>query len=58
MDFVKLDSSDEKLKEAYCEAVRNRVANGAYLTRMRQICLILFHSMVGMITVYSAVEQD
>lgn len=28
--FVKLDSSDEKSKEAYCEAVRNSVANGAF----------------------------
>ena len=28
--FVRLDSSDEKSKEAYCEAVRNSVANGAF----------------------------
>lgn len=28
--FVKLDSADEKSKEAYCEAVRNSVANGAF----------------------------
>lgn len=28
--FIKLDSSDEKLKEAYCEAVRNSVAIGAF----------------------------
>ena len=28
--FVWLDSSDEKSKEAYCEAVRNSLANGAF----------------------------
>lgn len=28
--FVKLDSSDEKSKEAYCEAVEKSVANGAF----------------------------
>lgn len=28
--FVRLDSSDKKSKEAYCEAVRNSVANGAF----------------------------
>lgn len=28
--FEKLDASDEKSKEAYCEAVRNSVANGAF----------------------------
>ena len=28
--FIRLDSSDEKSKKAYCEAVRNSVANGAF----------------------------
>lgn len=28
--FVRLDSSDEKSKESYCEAVRNSAANGAF----------------------------
>lgn len=54
--FVKVDASDARAKEAYCRAVRNSVANGAF-EQENKYALQMFYT-AGMDNVYYSKELD